>query len=108
MVAGIFGSLVANASCTFASPLSTVTDLIRPNETISRLNPGYRTDFSASRMSASLIVIERSYREQGWSKDTNRDGSHRTRAKAGALLAPCHFFGPTGARGNGCSKLASP
>src|SRR5205823_14990332 len=47
MVAGTFGSLVARAICTLTSPFSIWTDFTRPNETISRVNPGYFTDFKA-------------------------------------------------------------
>src|SRR6266480_7036745 len=47
IVAGTFGSFVARASCTLTSPLSILTDLTRPNETMSRVKPGYFTDFSA-------------------------------------------------------------
>src|SRR5437773_2264303 len=47
IVAGTFGSFVARASCTLASPLSILTDLTRPNDTMSRVKPGYFTDFSA-------------------------------------------------------------
>ena len=47
IVAGMFGSFVASASCTFTSPLSILTDLTRPNETMSRLKPGYFTALSA-------------------------------------------------------------
>src|SRR5436305_3073447 len=77
IVAGILGSLVARASCTFTSPSSIVTDLIKPKETMSRLNPGYFTDFSASRISASLIAIEETYREHRCSKDSGDNAAVR-------------------------------
>src|SRR5205085_3171585 len=67
--AGTLGSFVVSASCTFTSPLSMLTDLIKPNETMSRLKPGYRTDLSASLTSPSLIAIDESYRADSWSKD---------------------------------------
>src|SRR6266478_2300079 len=57
IVAGTFGSLVASASCTFISPLSMLIDLTKPKETMSRLKPGYLTDFSASRICSSETSI---------------------------------------------------
>src|SRR2546423_3561906 len=88
IVAGTLGSFVARASCTLTSPSSIVTDLIKPNETMSRLNPGYFTDLSASLTSASLIVIEETYREQRCSKDSgdNRVTNVNT---AISILGPC-------------------
>src|ERR1700719_953549 len=59
IAAGMCGSLVASASCTFTSPLSTLTDFNRPNETMSRLNPGYFTAFSAWRICSSESGILR-------------------------------------------------
>src|SRR5204862_5679103 len=47
IVAGTFGSLVASASCTLTSPLSIWIDFTNPNETISRVKPGYFTAFNA-------------------------------------------------------------
>src|SRR5260370_35041779 len=46
IVAGTFGSLVASASCTLTSPLSIWIDFTNPNETTSRVKPGYFTDFN--------------------------------------------------------------
>src|SRR5436853_6916550 len=57
IVAGTFGSFVASASCTLTSPPSIWTDFTRPNETISRVNPGYFTDFNAFRTCSSEIDI---------------------------------------------------
>src|SRR5437868_344097 len=53
IVAGTLGSLVASASCTLTSPLSMLTDLTKPNETMSRLKPGYFTSRNAARTSVS-------------------------------------------------------
>src|SRR5207237_1086864 len=53
IVAGTLGSLVARASCTLTSPLSMLTDLTKPNETMSRLKPGYFTSRNAARTSVS-------------------------------------------------------
>src|ERR1700681_2636393 len=53
IVCGTVGSLVASASCTLTSPLSMLTDLTRPNDTISRLKPGYFTSRNAARTSVS-------------------------------------------------------
>src|SRR4029077_13150295 len=47
IVAGTCGSLVASASCTLTSPLSIWIDFTNPNETTSRVKPGYFTDFNA-------------------------------------------------------------
>src|SRR5437868_13264857 len=57
IVAGTFGSFVASASCTLTSPPSIWTDFTRPNETISRVNPGYFTDFKAFFTCSSEIDI---------------------------------------------------
>src|SRR6266403_4980037 len=57
IVAGILGSFVASASCTLTSPLSMLTDLTKPNETMSRVKPGYLTDLSASRTCSSETDI---------------------------------------------------
>ncbi len=46
IVAGIFGSFVASASCTFTSPSSIWIDFTKPKETMSRVKPGYRTVFN--------------------------------------------------------------
>src|SRR5947209_18895341 len=69
ITAGMFGSFVARASCTFTSPLSILTDLIRPNEAMSRLKPGYFTDFSASRICSSETDTNQNYRGTESSKD---------------------------------------
>src|SRR6266853_1531455 len=57
IVAGTFGSLVAIASCTLTSPLSTWIDFTNPNETMSRVKPGYFTDFNAFFTCSSEIDI---------------------------------------------------
>src|SRR5437899_10661841 len=57
IVAGTLGSLVASASCTLTSPLSMLTDLTKPNETMSRVKPGYLTDFKAFFTCSSEIDI---------------------------------------------------
>src|SRR6266403_4661271 len=61
IVAGIFGSFVASASCTFTSPLSISMDFTRPNDAMSRLNPGYFTNFSAFLTCSSEIDIHEPY-----------------------------------------------
>src|ERR1043166_9488833 len=61
IAAGIFGSFVASASCTFTSPLSILIDLSNPNETMSRVKPGYFTVFNASRTCCSEIDITQTY-----------------------------------------------
>src|SRR5205814_10222122 len=57
IAAGILCSFVAIASCTLTSPLSMLTDLTKPNETMSRVKPGYLTDLSASRTCSSETDI---------------------------------------------------
>jgi hypothetical protein len=57
MVAGTFGSFVAIASCTFTSPLSIWIDFTNPNETMSRVKPGYFTVFNAFFTCSSEICI---------------------------------------------------
>src|SRR5258707_5804238 len=57
IVAGTFGSLVAIASCTLTSPLSIWIDFTNPNETMSRVKPGYFTDFNAFFTCSSEIDI---------------------------------------------------
>src|SRR6266568_3987416 len=59
--AGIFGSFVASASCTLTSPLSIWIDFTKPNETMSRLKPGYFTDFNAVFTCSSEIDILEPY-----------------------------------------------
>src|SRR5205809_6387827 len=57
IVAGTFGSLVAIASCTLTSPLSIWIDFTNPNEMISRVKPGYFTDFNVFFTCSSEIDI---------------------------------------------------
>src|SRR3954470_18922643 len=57
MLAGTFGSLVASASCTLTSPLSIWIDFTNPNEMMSRVKPGYFTDFNAFFTCSSEIDI---------------------------------------------------
>jgi hypothetical protein len=61
IVAGTFGSFVASAICTLTSPFSMETDFTRPNETISRVKPGYFTDFKALFTCSSEIVMRETY-----------------------------------------------
>src|SRR6266513_3328005 len=61
IVAGTFGSFVARASCTLTSPLSILTDLTKPNETMSRVKPGYLTDFSAFIARSFKIDMRKTY-----------------------------------------------
>src|SRR6266550_2645946 len=74
IVAGTFGSLVAIASCTLTSPLSIWIDFTNPNETMSRVKPGYFTAFNAFFTCSSEIVISQGNRP---ASDVNRskDGS---------------------------------
>src|SRR6476661_6598765 len=74
IVAGTFGSFVATASCTLTSPLSIWIDFTNPNETMSRVNPGYFTDFNAFFTCSSEIDIF-----QG-----NRPASDVNRCKGGS------------------------
>src|SRR5882672_756856 len=62
IVAGTFGSLVAIASCTLTSSLSIWTDFTNPNEIMSRVKPGYFTDFNAFFTCSSEIDIFQSNR----------------------------------------------
>src|SRR5215470_15833958 len=57
IVAGTFGSLVAIASCTLTSRSSIWMDFTNPNETMSRVKPGYFTDFNAFFTCSSEIDI---------------------------------------------------
>src|SRR4029077_1064255 len=57
IVAGMFGSFVASASCTLTSPLSIWIDFTNPNEIMSRVKPGYFTDFNAFFTCSSEIDI---------------------------------------------------
>src|SRR6058998_1975674 len=57
IVAGTFGSFVASASCTLTSPSSIWINFTKPNETMSRLKPGYFTDFNAVCTCSSEIDI---------------------------------------------------
>src|SRR5213592_4075062 len=61
IVAGTFGSFVARASCTLTSPLSILTDLTKPNETMSRVKPGYLTDFNTFIACSSKIDMHKTY-----------------------------------------------
>src|SRR6266516_3668245 len=61
IVAGTLGSFVASASCTLTSPLSLWIDLTKPNETMSRVKPGYFTDFNAVFTCSSEIDILEPY-----------------------------------------------
>src|SRR2546422_5795498 len=70
IAAGTFGSFVANASCTFTSPLSIWMDFTNPKETISRVKPGYFTDFNAVFTCSSEIdmlepYVRRAKRKRG-------------------------------------------
>src|SRR6266446_1428139 len=71
IVCGTLGSLVASASCTLTSPLSMLTDLIKPNDTMSRLKPGYFTLRNAASTSVSERGIKASQTYARWkaSKD---------------------------------------
>src|SRR4029077_16329715 len=80
IVAGTAGSLVASASCTLTSPLSMLTDLTKPNDTISRLKPGYFTSRNAARTSVSergikavQIYARRKASKGGLLKGTSED-----------------------------------
>src|SRR2546423_1343230 len=61
IAAGTFGSLVARASCTLISPSSICIDFTSPNETMSRVKPGYFTVFNAFLISSSEIDIHKAY-----------------------------------------------
>src|SRR4030095_4666129 len=61
IVAGTFGSFVASAICTLTSPFSMETDFTRPNEIMSRVKPGYFTDFKAFFTCSSEIDISEPY-----------------------------------------------
>jgi len=61
IAAGTFGSFVVSASCTLTSPLSMLTDLTKPNETMSRVKPGYLTDFNAFFTCSSETDIHEAY-----------------------------------------------
>src|ERR1043166_7369578 len=68
IVAGTLGSFVASASCTLTSPLSMLTDLTRPNDTISREKPGYFTDVNASLTCSSETDMFQTYPRQAAGK----------------------------------------
>src|SRR5215475_5370278 len=57
IVAGTFGSFVASASCTLTSPLSIWIDFTNPKEMMSRVKPGYFTDFNTFFTCSSEIDI---------------------------------------------------
>src|SRR5207244_7826887 len=61
IAAGTFGSFVASASCTFTSPSSIWTDLSNPKETMSRVKPGYFTDFNVFVTFVSEIDLHQPY-----------------------------------------------
>src|SRR5262245_24840295 len=61
IAAGTFGSFVASAICTLTSPFSMWTAFTRPNETISRVKPGYFTDFKAFFTCSSEIDMSETY-----------------------------------------------
>src|SRR5215510_10085634 len=61
IAAGTFGSLVASASCTLTSLLSISIDFTNPNETMSRVKPGYFTDFNAFFTCSSEIDMHEDY-----------------------------------------------
>src|SRR5213079_1901077 len=71
IVAGTFGSLVAIASCTLTSPLSIWIDFTNPNETMSRVKPGYFTAFNAFFTCSSEIDIFQGNRP---ASDVNQGG----------------------------------
>src|SRR5215469_14477936 len=57
IVVGTFGSFVASASCTLTSPSSIWIDFTNPKEMMSRVKPGYFTDFKAFFTCSSEIDI---------------------------------------------------
>src|SRR6266545_8356410 len=61
IVAGTFGSFLASASWILTSPFSIWIDFTRPNETISRVKPGYFTDFKAFFTCSSEIDMSETY-----------------------------------------------
>src|SRR5437899_331821 len=61
IAAGTFGSFVASAICTLTSPLSIWIAFTKPNETMSRVKPGYFTDFNAVCTCSSEIDIRQPY-----------------------------------------------
>src|SRR5438552_4851690 len=61
IAAGTFGSFVASASCTLTSPLLIWIDFTKPNDTMSRVKPGYFTDFNAVFTCSSEIDILEPY-----------------------------------------------
>src|SRR5215467_3310523 len=61
ILAGTFGSFVASASCTLTSPSSIAIDFTNPNETMSRVKPGYLTDFNAFFTCSSEIDMHQDY-----------------------------------------------
>ena len=87
IVAGTFGSFVAIASCTLTSPLSIWIVFTRPNETTSRVKPGYFTVFNAFFISSSEIDIYKAYlRLTGGKPCSSRDNFD---AAIGAGNPPC-------------------
>src|SRR5215468_1075204 len=101
IVAGTFGSFVASASCTLRSPLSISIDFTNPKETMSRVNPGYFTDFNAFFTCSSEIDIFQRNRpasdvnlRQGGSSCPQDDGNYRRRAFQRFLNAELHATRP--------------
>src|SRR5882724_4800822 len=72
IAAGTFGSFVASASWTVTSPSSIWTDFTMPNETISRVKPGYFTDFKAFFTCSSEIDISATYARRAGGKPCAR------------------------------------
>src|SRR5262249_11631570 len=92
IVAGTFGSFVAIASCTLTSPLSISIDFTNPNETMSRVKPGYFTDFNAFFTCSSEIDIFQRNRQashvtlrQGGSSCPQDDGTAEGQISSGLL-----------------------
>src|SRR5439155_3998297 len=72
IAAGTFGSFVARAICTLTSPFSMWTDFTSPNETISRVKPGYFTDFKAFFTCSSEIDMSETYARRARGKPRHR------------------------------------
>ena len=84
IVAGTFGSLVAIASCTLTSVSSIWIDFTNPNETMSRVKPGYFTDFNAFLTCSSEIDMTQSLlarRERSRWIGFSEDDANRPKAK---------------------------
>src|SRR5882762_9867629 len=72
IAAGTFGSFVASASWIVTSPFSIWTDFTMPNETMSRVKPGYFTDFKAFFTCSSEIDISETYARRARGKPCAR------------------------------------